>query len=182
MGLHMKIKHLSFLAVLLAVFFLTGCSSTGDEEGTGSGDGAEVINGNGDGSDAETSGANSDGDWTGNPLDNPNSLLSTKVIYFDFDLSTLRDEYIDVLRKHADYLIANPDAVLTLEGHCDERGSREYNVALGERRGNAVQAFLQAQGVGNNQLTIISYGEERPNALGHDEESWALNRRVELVY
>jgi peptidoglycan-associated lipoprotein len=109
-------------------------------------------------------------------------LLYAKIIYFDFDRDTIRSEFIDVLRAHAGYLIANPDARVTIEGHADERGSREYNIGLGERRANAVSRFLQAEGVNPYQLGSISYGEERPAVYGNDELSWAENRRAVLVY
>jgi len=116
------------------------------------------------------------------PLDDPNSPLYEKVIYFDFDQAEIRPEFLPTLRAHADYLINNPSARLIIEGHCDERGSREYNIALGERRANAVKRFLEAEGVSPLQLETISYGEERPAVPGHNEEAWAKNRRAELVY
>jgi peptidoglycan-associated lipoprotein len=127
-------------------------------------------------------GASQGGSWTGNPLDNPNSPLYTKTIYFEFDESTIRTEYIDVLRAHADYLNKNRNVLLLIEGHADERGSREYNIALGERRVNAVRNFLEAEGVDRAQINGISYGEERPAVTGNDEAAWAENRRAVLVY
>ena len=129
-----------------------------------------------------TSGVGAGGTWSGNPLDNPNSLLYTKTIYFDFDQSSIRSEFIDVLRSHAAYLNSNRSASVVIEGHADERGSREYNIGLGERRTNAAKSFLEAEGVADSQLNTISYGEERPASLGHDEVSWAENRRAVLVY
>lgn len=110
------------------------------------------------------------------------SLLSETVFYFDFDQSSIRSDALDALRAHAQYLNANPSAVVRLEGHADERGTREYNVALGERRGNAVAKYLRLNGVSANQMEVISYGEEKPVAYGNDEQSWTANRRVELVY
>ena len=89
---------------------------------------------------------------------------------------------MEVVNNHAQYLSDYPDIKVRLEGHADERGSREYNIALGERRAESVRRLLLLQGVGANQVSMISYGEELPAALAHDEESWALNRRVELVY
>jgi peptidoglycan-associated lipoprotein len=127
-------------------------------------------------------GANQGGAWTGNPLDNPNSLLSTRTIYFDFDQSTIRSEFIDVLRAHAAYLNTNRSIGVMIEGHADERGSREYNIALGERRANTIQRFLEAEGVSPSQINTISYGEERAAAFGQDEASWAENRRGVLAY
>ncbi len=115
-------------------------------------------------------------------FDNPESLLSKRVIYFDFDKSTVRPEYRDIISAHAAYLAAHTSARVTLEGHADERGTREYNLGLGERRGNAVSGLLSAQGARANQLTVVSYGEERPTCRVSDEECWSLNRRVEIVY
>ncbi len=109
-------------------------------------------------------------------------LLSTSVFYFDFDRSKIKAEAFDSLKAHARYLMDNSSAQVRLEGHADERGTREYNVALGERRGNSIAKFLRLSGVSGAQMEVISYGEEKPVAAGHDEASWALNRRVELVY
>ena len=115
-------------------------------------------------------------------LDNPDSLLSKRVIYFDYDQSSVRAEYRDIVEIHARYLSQNPSARITLEGHADERGSREYNLALGERRGNAVSSIMNAQGASGSQLNVVSYGEERPVALCSDDSCWSQNRRVEIVY
>jgi peptidoglycan-associated lipoprotein len=87
-----------------------------------------------------------------------------------------------MLHAHAGYLVANPSATVMIEGHCDERGSREYNIGLGERRANTVKQFFEAEGVDPAQLNTISYGEERPEMLGHDEAAWSKNRRAVLVY
>lgn len=108
--------------------------------------------------------------------------LQTRVIYFDFDSSVIKPEFEDVLKAHAEYIAGHPGISVVLEGHADERGTREYNIALGERRAKAVRQVLTLQGVPQKQLQVISFGEERPVALGHDESAWALNRRVELLY
>ncbi|MCF6323067.1 MAG: peptidoglycan-associated lipoprotein Pal [Gammaproteobacteria bacterium] len=112
----------------------------------------------------------------------PSNLLNTRVIYFDFDRSKVRAEFTDVIAAHAEYLANNPGAQMKLEGHADERGSREYNIGLGERRGNSIARHLGLQGASRGQLDVVSYGEERPAAVGHDETSWGLNRRVEIIY
>jgi peptidoglycan-associated lipoprotein len=104
------------------------------------------------------------------------------VIYFDFDESELRPEYADLLSRHAQRLAANSRLKVRLEGHADERGSREYNIGLGERRSQAVRRMLLIQGAAAEQISTVSFGEERPAALGSDEESYALNRRVEIKY
>lgn len=115
-------------------------------------------------------------------LSDPDSVLATRVFYFDFNSSELSQSDREALEAHARLLSNNPDISVVLEGHADERGSREYNLALGERRAKAIERILTLQGVGQDQLQVISFGEERPAALGHDEESWRLNRRVELLY
>jgi peptidoglycan-associated lipoprotein len=104
------------------------------------------------------------------------------VIYFDYDKSDIKSEFVNVLALNAKFLNANVNYKVRLEGHTDERGSREYNIGLGERRSQAVRRALLLQGVNENQITTISYGEERPAAPGHDEEAYAKNRRVEMSY
>ena len=170
----MKFNTSAWSAIVISALLFAGCSSTGTKDGD---PGAAVEDGG-----ASTMGASQGGTWSGNPLDNPNSLLSTKTIYFDFDQSTIRSEFIDVLRAHAAYLNTNRSSNVLIEGHADERGSREYNIALGERRANTIKRFLQAEGVSAAQIDTISYGEERPVALGQGEASWAQNRRGVLDY
>jgi peptidoglycan-associated lipoprotein len=106
----------------------------------------------------------------------------TMVIYFDFDQSALRAEYSDLLQRHAGNLANDGRAQIRLEGHADERGSREYNIGLGERRSQAVRSLLLIQGASADQISTVSFGEERPAAFGSDEESYELNRRVEIKY
>jgi peptidoglycan-associated lipoprotein len=133
--------------------------------------------------DVDTSAAPDPHDYTDSRnFDNPESLLSKRVIYFDFDKSTVRTEYRGIVSAHAAYAAAHSTARVTLEGHADERGTREYNLGLGERRGNAVSGLMSAQGSRGNQLTVVSYGEERPTCRVSDDECWSLNRRVEIVY
>jgi peptidoglycan-associated lipoprotein len=109
-------------------------------------------------------------------------LLATRVVYFDFDSAVIQGAGVDVVAAHAKYLAANPQARVRLEGNTDERGSREYNIGLGDRRAQSVRRALLLQGVTEGQLTMVSYGEERPADPGHDEAAWAKNRRVEIVY
>ena len=133
--------------------------------------------------DVETSAAPDPRDYTdARNFDNPESLLSKRVIYFDFDKSTVRPEYRGILTAHAAYAAASGTARVTLEGHADERGTREYNLGLAERRGNSVTGLLSAQGARGSQLTVVSYGEERPTCRVSEEDCWAMNRRVEIVY
>jgi peptidoglycan-associated lipoprotein len=115
------------------------------------------------------------------PVEAPKADLSQHSVYFDFDKSDIKPEGQAVIANWAAYLVANPTAKVRLEGNTDERGTREYNIGLGERRANAVGSALQAKGVSASQLTTVSYGKERPVALGHDEAAWAQNRRADLV-
>ena len=109
-------------------------------------------------------------------------IQNNLIVYFEFDSSEIRAEFNPMLAAHARYLAAVPNMSVRLEGHADERGSREYNIGLGEQRAQAVRQILSLQGVTSAQLSTVSYGEERPAAFGSDEEAYGLNRRVELVY
>jgi peptidoglycan-associated lipoprotein len=109
-------------------------------------------------------------------------IPTKRIIYFDYDISEIRQEDRMILEEHAAYLSKNPTVPMSFEGHADERGSREYNLALGERRAMGAKAFIMNLGVPESQLTTMSYGEERPVKFGHDESSWWENRRVELIY
>lgn len=115
-------------------------------------------------------------------FDNSESLLSKRVIYFDFDKSEVKSEYRAIIAAHATYVSNHSSARVTLEGHADERGTREYNLGLGERRGNGVSGLLSAAGAMGGQLDTVSYGEERPVCRVSDESCWWQNRRVEIVY
>jgi peptidoglycan-associated lipoprotein len=115
-------------------------------------------------------------------LQDPASPLYQRVVYFEFDSSTLSEADQELLAAHAAFLAGHPDLTVVLEGHTDERGSREYNIGLGESRGQSVRRQLEFQGVRPEQLRVVSYGEERPAMDGQDESAWRQNRRVELVY
>lgn len=129
-----------------------------------------------------TSGAGGSGSYTRSDLKNPKTLLAKKVVYFEYDSSTIRSEDFDMLDAHADFLKDYTDITVRLEGHADERGSREYNVALSEQRAQAVLWYLKGKGVPDKQMETIAYGEEKPAVSGESERSWAKNRRVELNY
>ncbi len=109
-------------------------------------------------------------------------ISGRKIIYFDFDKSEIKPEFADIITANARNLTAHPNLKLKLEGNTDERGTREYNIGLGERRAQAVRRALMLQGVPETQLTTVSFGAERPAVEGDDESAWAQNRRVELVY
>ncbi|MDQ1119985.1 peptidoglycan-associated lipoprotein Pal [Pseudoxanthomonas winnipegensis] len=110
------------------------------------------------------------------------ACLRQRVVYFDLDQDAVKPEFQAIMACHAKYLNDRPSARINLEGNTDERGSREYNMGLGERRGNAVSSALQAAGGSASQLSVVSYGEERPVCTESTEECWAKNRRVEIVY
>ena len=108
--------------------------------------------------------------------------MSKRIIYFPYDSDEVLPEYQPIVTAHAEYLAAHGGQSAVLEGHADERGSSEYNVALSERRAKSVAKNLRLQGVGDGQLRVLSYGEEKPAAEGHEETAWGQNRRVEIVY
>ena len=173
----MKLKLGSFI-VLAMMVVMTGCSSKGDVK-----DGDAAIDDQGTSADgAVASGAAGGTDFSSYSLNDPNSPLSRRVIYFEYDSAELTDADQELLTTHAGYLVANPGQHITLEGSTDERGSREYNIALGDQRALSVQRILELNGVAPEQVTVVSYGEEKPAAEGHSEAAYRLNRRVELVY
>ncbi|MBL0123336.1 MAG: peptidoglycan-associated lipoprotein Pal [Betaproteobacteria bacterium] len=117
-----------------------------------------------------------------NPLKDPNNPLSKRVIYFEYDKDVVKPEYTSLVQAHASYLGQNRNRKVRLEGHADERGSREYNMALGQRRADAVRKATAVLGVGGERIETISFGEDKPKSSGHDEAAWAQNRRVEILY
>ena len=130
------------------------------------------------GANAANAGQNADEETAGPQA----GLLAKRVVYFDFDSSEIKGDGTDIVAAHAKYLANNPAARVRLEGHTDDRGSREYNIGLGERRAQSVRRALLLQGASEAQLSTVSYGAERPAVAGHDEAAWAKNRRVEIVY
>ena len=179
---------LKLLVIALLAFALAACSSnTREDDDAQARARVEDRSGSGTPADAGDSGAVTSGlededRFSAASLDDPNSPLSVRIIYFDYDSANIRRDFDDTVAAHAAYLAANPSETVTLEGHADERGSREYNLALGERRALAVRRQLVLLGAAADQVTAVSYGEERPAVDGHDEQSYGLNRRVELVY
>lgn len=115
-------------------------------------------------------------------LKDPGNILSRRSVYFDFDSNLVKDEYRPLVTAHARYLQQNPGTKIRIEGHADERGSREYNIALGQRRSEAVKQMMQLLGARADQIEPVSFGEEKPKNPGHDEASWAENRRGDIVY
>ncbi|OEF00035.1 peptidoglycan-associated lipoprotein [Vibrio crassostreae 9ZC13] len=176
-------KVLKGLMIALPVMAVTACSST--DEATSATSGTE--------SNQTTPGSEGNVDTTVvTPIDangqlseqelKEQALRETQTIYFAFDNSTIAGDYEEMLAAHAAYLVKNVDMNVTIEGHADERGTPEYNIALGERRAQAVAKYLQALGVQADQISIVSYGEEKPLLLGQSEDVYAKNRRAVLVY
>lgn len=172
------------LLLLVAALTMTGCASNPDEDGSGIGleDAAALETNQGAqyGFEDDSELASSEVDQAA--FDPDMNLRQTTVFYFDYDLSDLKPDTFEPLKAHARYLVNNPGVTVRLEGHCDERGTREYNIALGERRAGAIAKFLKIQGVSAGQIETVSYGEERPASYGHDNQAWSKNRRVELYY
>ena len=123
----------------------------------------------------------SDGKYTPGDL-NTDACLRQRTVYFDFDKTEIKPEFQAIMACHAKYLQDRPTSQIRLEGNTDERGTREYNLGLGERRGNAVSSALQASGGSASQLSVVSYGKEKPVCREHNEDCWSKNRRVEIVY
>ena len=172
-----------FVAVCAVGALMIGCASTKTDE-QDEGLEATVVDQSSSSTDTDTStvGVSDSTAYTGDPLDDPNSLLSNRVVYFEFDRADVRAEDRPVIEAHAQYLADNPAAQVALEGHADERGTREYNAALGERRAKAVRSLMSFQGASAQQMRTVSWGEERPIDRGHDETAWSTNRRVEIIY
>ena len=173
-----------FLALFLAIA-ISGCAASKKKGGSVEVEDATI----GSSTDSSSSGIGSEDTTAGEiiilesddqgDMDDP---LGQRVVYFDFDSANLTPEAQMVVEAHAQYLSGNPGMAVVLEGHADERGTREYNLALGERRANSVSEIFQALGVAPDAIRTISYGEERPVSMGQDEGAWSLNRRVEILY
>jgi len=180
------------LGVVLLALTLSACGTKGTpatvEDRTG---GATPTQTTGDGKPAggaETTGLGATGvagsslDGSSDPRKNPASALSKRSIFFDYDSFVVKDEYRPVLEAHAGYLLSKRDAHVILQGNADERGSREYNLALGQKRAEAVRKALKVLGVSDAQMEAVSFGEEKPRNEADSEEAYAENRRVDIVY
>ncbi len=196
-------RNVNFKPWLIAGFlavFLTACATSREapiEDGPPPGDEAVMDGGamtGADGSGAEASGIDGAGDSSAiaiadeepmtalEMLEETEGALADRTIYFEFDSAKLTDESIQVLEVHGNFIAGNGEVSVRLEGHADERGSREYNIGLGDRRAQSVRRVLLFQGASTDQVETVSYGEEKPAVSGHNEEAWARNRRVELIY
>ena len=174
--------------LVVAISLLSACSTTPDkpssatveDKSAGGSTGSET--GSNENSSATSYGTGSDSTTSMTALDDPQGPLAVRTIYFEYDSSEIQPQFREAIEAHAALLVANPDAIMSLEGHADERGSREYNLALGERRSQAVKRQMSLLGVSSSQIRTTSYGEERPVTEGHDEFAWSQNRRVEIIY
>ncbi|MBW7982558.1 peptidoglycan-associated lipoprotein Pal [Enterobacillus tribolii] len=168
-------KVLKGLMLALPIMAVAACSSNknasnGDQSGNG------MMNGNG----MESGSSNLSSEEQARLQ--MQELQRNNIVYFGLDKYDISSDYAQLLDAHATFLRNNPSYKVTVEGHADERGTPEYNIALGERRANAVKMYLQGKGVGADQISIVSYGKEKPAVLGHDEAAYAKNRRAVLVY
>ncbi|MEP1216190.1 MAG: peptidoglycan-associated lipoprotein Pal [Marinobacter sp.] len=178
------------LALIFSLGLIAGCSSTGDpvEDGAyGAVDqdgGSTVYGGDEEGgvSSSEMTEEQRRAAEARAERAEADAMREITTFYFDFDTAEIKSEAREVLVAHARYLQANPGQNVRIEGHADERGTKEYNLALGERRANAIERFLIVNGASRGQMETISYGEEKPAVMGSNDSAWAQNRRVELVF
>ncbi|WES69862.1 peptidoglycan-associated lipoprotein Pal [Superficieibacter sp. HKU1] len=170
-------KVLKGLMIALPVMAIAACSSNKNASNDGSEGG--MLNGAGTGMDANGNGNASSEEQARLQMQ---QLQQNNIVYFDLDKYDIRSDFAAMLDAHANFLRSNPSYKVTVEGHADERGTPEYNISLGERRANAVKMYLQGKGVSADQISIVSYGKEKPAVLGHDESAYAKNRRAVLVY
>lgn len=190
-----------FLALTFSAFILSGCESLSTEDEFTE---DEVVSSQEESVDAATEQANdavNEGETSAAPAEaqltaeemaaeqareaamkEQAALREMRTFYFEFDQSTVKSESQPALAAHAAYLAANPSSKVLIEGHCDERGTKGYNIALGERRGNSIAKFLIVNGVSKSQIEVVSYGEERPANNAHTEAAWAQNRRAFIEY
>lgn len=170
-------KKMLLSAILLGL--LSACASTGDKGQTAAAVEDKSMGAKGAG--AGTQGAQQQ-TVAVDPLKDPNNILSKRSVYFDYDSYGVKDEYKPMVEAHAKYLKQNSKAKAFVQGNCDERGSREYNIALGQKRAESVKKIMSVLGVSESQIETVSFGEEKPKAEGHDEAAWAQNRRADIVY
>ena len=170
-------KVLKGLMLALPVIAVAACSSHKNNNNDQTGMGADGAYGAG-------AGMNGNGNMSSDEQARlqMQELQKNNIVYFGLDKYDVQSDYAQMLDQHAAFLRGNPSYKVTIEGHADERGTPEYNIALGERRANAVKMYLQGKGVSADQMSIVSYGKEKPAVLGHDESAYAKNRRAVLVY
>jgi peptidoglycan-associated lipoprotein len=177
-------RHALWAGVALAAL-LAGCASPSPEKVAVE---ERTVTPGTSGTGAGTAGTTSSGvsgtaaGSQGNSLRDPRSILSKRSVYFEFDSYAVKDEYKPLIEAHAKYLQTTRSARMTIQGNCDERGSREYNIALGQRRADTVKRMMLLYGATDAQIETVSFGKEKPRNAGHDEAAWAENRRDDVVY
>jgi peptidoglycan-associated lipoprotein len=192
----------SWLLITLVAAFVSACTTT-QEQMSADGDGAPVVDESQSGSSGTVDGGSDGAEATGldgadgsdgtaivdsepmtavELLEQTDGELANRTIYFEYDSAKLTSESIAILETHGNFIAGNGEVSVRLEGHADERGSREYNIALGDRRAQSVRRVLLFQGASSDQVETVSYGEEQPADSGHDDAAWGINRRVELIY
>ena len=165
----------------VSLVFLASCASTKPKDGSAGVDDRSVTPAPSSTSGADTSGASSDS-VGGDPLNDPNNILSKRSIYFEYDSAAITPEYRPVVEAHAKYIQERADKSVTVQGNTDDRGSREYNLALGQRRADSVKRTMTLLGAPADRIEAVSFGEEKPRAQGGGEEAWRENRRADVVY
>jgi peptidoglycan-associated lipoprotein len=182
---------LKYLWIAVIAAALAGCSSTPTTEAPvddrsaagaagGAGTGAQTGGAAGGGVTGSSTGGG--GSSAASALRDPNNILSKRSVYFEYDSFVVKDEYRPLVEAHARYLQQNRNARMTVQGNTDERGSREYNIALGQKRADSVKRMMTLLGATENQIETVSFGKEKPRNPGHDEAAWAENRRDDIVY
>ncbi len=192
----------SWLLITLVAAFVSACTTSQEELSPGD-DGAPAVDESQSGSSGTVDGGSDGAEATGldgadggdgtaivdygamtamEQLNRTDGDLADRTIYFEYDSAKLTSESIAILETHGNFIAGNGEVSVRLEGHADERGSREYNIALGDRRAQSVRRVLLFQGASSDQVETVSYGEEQPTDSGHDDAAWGLNRRVELIY
>ena len=179
MSQKVSMHRIMVVLLLAAACALSACASKQTKPAESGGQGMANSGAEGAGAANSNAGAGGSDDEAAGPQA---GLLAKRTVYFDFDSSEIKGDGTDIVAAHARYLTMNARVHVRLEGHTDERGSREYNIGLGERRAQAVRRALLLQGASDAQVSTVSYGAERPADAGHDEAAWAKNRRVEIVY
>lgn len=178
-----------FLFVTFIVAVLAGCQTTPStdagapiDDKSGTPNTGATTSGAGDGRVTGITTGSGTGTSMPSVLKDPNNILSKRVVFFDYDSFVVREEFKPVIEAHARYLQQNRNMKITIQGHTDERGSREYNIALGQKRSEAVKRMMILLGATEAQIETVSFGKEKPRNMGHDETAWAENRRDEILY
>lgn len=170
----------SFVIVLSTAMLLAACSSTKLDDQN-----APVetrVDAGADMHGADTRAVSNTPSTDADPLNDPQGILSRRSVYFDYDRYSVKEEFHPVIEAHATYLNAHKNRQIIIQGNTDDRGGAEYNLALGQKRAEAVRKALTLLGVSDTQLEAVSFGKEKPKALGNDEAAWAENRRADIIY